>query len=100
MRSVLIDADRSAIRDQIEHYRLVGAIEKQRYFCWRTQPENETGSGLIGLKDLAETLDARVIPGPYSTEHYGWLSSDRFSDLPSLLAAYLAAYASCRQVRT
>jgi hypothetical protein len=92
LRSVLINSDRAMIRSDVENHNLVGAIEKHRYFLWRKKRKDETGSGLVGRKDVAPLIGARVTPGPYTTARYGWLSSDRFTDLPSLLAGYLATH--------
>ena len=33
-----------------------------------------------------------AVGAPFRTEHYGLIASERCADLPSLLAAYLAAY--------
>jgi hypothetical protein len=95
-RIVLINADRSTVSKKTERLSLVAAIEKHRYFHWKTQRSEEDGSGLIGLKTLAPTLGAAVEDGPYLTQNYGCFSSSSSRDLPSLLAHYLTAHAGSR----
>ena len=68
---------------------LAAAIEKHRYFQWKTQRSREHGLGLIGLREVAARSGARVVEGPYSTAKYGCLSSPLIPDLPALLASYL-----------
>lgn len=91
-RVILVNADRATVRTNVERFDLVSAIEKHRYFCWRTQREDEEGSGVIGLKTVAERIGATVMNGPYTSARYGWLSSAAADDLPSLLAAYLKGH--------
>lgn len=89
-RVIAINADRSSVLDELEQHQLAGAVEKQRYFRWRTAPANEKGGGLFGRKAIAEVLEARL-EKPFQTEAYGLFASSRYPDLPSLVAGYLAA---------
>lgn len=99
-RIILVEADRSNIMKQVETYQLAAAIEKQRYFLWRTDRAAERGDGLVGRRDVAARMGARVATGPYTSAHYGLLASDSAADLPGLLAAYLSAYAEIAPVST
>jgi hypothetical protein len=91
MRVIAIASGRSYIMKQVEAQRLAGAVELHRYFQWTAHPERERGEGLVGRKDLAERLHARLVSGPYTSANYSWLASDTVKDLPSLIAAYLVA---------
>lgn len=94
-RVILINADRSDVLDELEQHRLAGAIEKHRYFQWRTQRDTDTGRGLFGHKDVAAAIDV-TLAGAFETEHYGLFMKSPYPDLPSLLAAYLAAHERAR----
>lgn len=91
-RVILINADRSSVRSMLERDRLACAVEKHRYFTWRTQRSEETGDGLYGRKEVALRMGATIAAGPPPTEHYGLLSSATQRDLPSLIARYLDIY--------
>lgn len=93
-RAVLINADRAFVLKNLEEYSLVAAVEKQRYFRWRTNPSAETGEGVFGQKRLAEKIQATATPGPFTTERYVLLRTDQSSNLVALLARYLVAYAA------
>jgi hypothetical protein len=75
---------------------LAGAVEEQQYFQWRThrtQGPRERALGLVGRKDVAEQIGARVMmTGPYTSERYGALIIDQPGTLITLLAVYLRAY--------
>ena len=88
-RIVFIGADRATAAKKVEEFGLAAAIEKHRYFQWKTQRSREHGLGLIGLREVAARSSARVVEGPYSTANYGCLSSPLIPDLPALLASYL-----------
>jgi hypothetical protein len=89
-RVVLINAQRGSLFRQLEPRRLAGAIEERRYFNWRKERGEESGSGLVGRKDVARRIGATIVHPHYSTEHYAELSHPRCRDLPELLALYLA----------
>jgi len=91
-RVILMNTNGATVRDYLEHYGLVAAIEWHRYFRWQTARDRETGRGVIGRKDLAAACDA-TLTGYYDTDHYDTLASGRHPDLPTLLAAYLRAHA-------
>lgn len=90
-RSILINADRSTVLRKLEELQLAGAVEKQRYFRWRTARDEEDGAGLFAKKPLASVIGGSLAPGPFQTPHYGLVGRSEHQDLPSLLAAYLAA---------
>ena len=90
-RSILINADRSTVLRQLEELQLAGAVEKQRYFRWRRSRDEEDGSGLFAKKPLVSTIGGSLAPGPFQTEGYGLVGRSEHQDLPSLIAAYLAA---------
>jgi hypothetical protein len=91
-RIVLINADRASVLEDVERYGLAAAIEKHRYFQWRTRRQEETGRGVFGRKDVAARLDGLHDTGYRETARYQLLASSRYPDLVSLLAAYLAAH--------
>jgi hypothetical protein len=92
-RIVAFDADRSTIMTTVERHSLAGAIEKHRYFQWYTRRGDDRGAGVIGRKDIAAAMQARTLGGPYTSEHYAMIASDTATDLVTLLAEYLTAYA-------
>lgn len=91
-RVVLVNADRASVLADLERHHLAGAIEKHRYFQWRTQRDAERGRGVFGRKDVAVQLDGMLDTGYQETADYALLASSRHTDLPSLLAGYLAAH--------
>jgi hypothetical protein len=91
-RIISIDEDRSSIVKNVEQYGFAGAVEKHRYFMWRTQRDSERGDGLVGRKTVAPRMSARVLGGPYTSANYAMLASDTARDLPGLIAEYLKAY--------
>ena len=95
-RAIVVNANRSSVLSRLERERPAGAIEQHRYFLWRTQPSQESGSGLFGRKEVITPMGAALVPGPFQTEHYGLMSSDSHQDLPSLVAGYLSFYDDLR----
>ncbi len=91
-RIIAFEEDRSTIMETAEAFRLAAAIEKHRYFQWSRRRAEERGYGLVGRKDVAERMGARLVGGPYTSAHYGLLASDAADDLIGLLAGYLRAY--------
>ncbi len=89
-RVVLVNAERGCLFRQLEPHRLAGAIEERRYFNWCTSRDEETGSGVLGRKDVAQRIGATIVRPYYSTQHYAGFSHPRCHDLPELLALYLA----------
>jgi hypothetical protein len=43
----------------------------------------------VGKRDVAARMQARIVSGPYTSEHYGLIASDTARGLPGLLAEYL-----------
>ena len=91
-RIVAFDQDRSGIVQRIERAGFAAAVEKHRYFQWHSQPDTDRGSGLIGRRDIAARMPARIVDGPFTGAHYGAIASETARDLPALIAAYLEAY--------
>jgi hypothetical protein len=77
---------------RVEQHGFVATVEKQRYFEWRARREAERGYGLVGKKDVAARIPARIVSGPYTSARYGMIASDTARDLPSLIAEYLKAH--------
>jgi len=92
-RIIALYEDRSMIMKKVEAFSLAAAVEKQRYFEWCTRRSDERGFGLVGRKDVAARMGARVMSSPYTSTHYAALASDAAPDLVALIAAYLTAYA-------
>ena len=90
-RTILINADRASIRQEMEIYHLAAAVEEHRYYRWCRQQDQENNRGLLGRKDVAERMGATLLKSPFTTEHYGEFSHPRCQDLPGLLVTYLAA---------
>ncbi len=94
-RAILLDVDRSSILRWLETFRFAGAVEKHRWFEWVMRRGEETGGGLHGRRDLAAAIGGTCAgSGPFVSDHYCLLRSDRYTDLPSLLVGYLAAVAA------
>jgi hypothetical protein len=93
-RIISFDEDRADVMKRLEQHGFAGAVEKHRYFQWYAQPDKERGYGLIGRKDVAARMAARIPSGPYTSERYGILASDAARDLPGLIAEYLKAHDS------
>lgn len=91
-RVVAINEHRGDIMHSIETHDLVAAIEQHRYFEWRTRRWAERGDGVVGRKDVAVHMHARVVSGPYTSPRYGLVAIDAAPDLVSLLATYLIAH--------
>jgi hypothetical protein len=96
-RVVLINADRSNVLQRLEERGLAAAIEKHRYYLWRTQRQHENGGGVFGRKEVAARLGATFSAGSFESKHYGLLSSEGYKDLPSLLVSYLVAYSEIQE---
>lgn len=92
-RIVAFDEDRSSIMKNVEALNLAAAVEKQRYVAWRMGRTDERRIGVVGRKDVAEHMGARVLSGPYTSARYAGLADDAPGDLIALLADYLRAYA-------
>lgn len=92
-RMVLLNADRSNVIALLEQHRLAAAIEKHRFFLWRTRPNLDVGYGLYGLRAVAQAMGAETY-GPISQhgERYCELGSPRYANLAALLVGYLDAY--------
>jgi hypothetical protein len=91
-RVVLINVNRSEVPHDLERYQLAAAVEKDRYFRWQHERARDSGRHLYGRKDVGRRIGATWPGGGWESESYGLLSSDRYPDLPGLLAGYLAAY--------
>lgn len=91
-RIIAFDEDRASIMKRVEQLGFAAAVEKQRYFEWTTRPDDDRGYGLVGRKDVAARMPARIATGPYTSPRYGLLASDTARDLPALIAEYLRAY--------
>jgi hypothetical protein len=93
-RIILINADRSTVQESLELHQLACAVEKHRYFEWRTRRSEDTGQWLFGRKDVVCRMGFTLSSGPPPTEHYGLIETSDEKDLPSLIARYLQVYAS------
>jgi hypothetical protein len=92
-RILLLNADRSAVLDLLERYRLVGAVTQQRYFDWLHHRDRESGGGLYGLKSVGLQLGAVCSPA-FHSQDYCLLGGTPAADLPSLVVAYLEHYSN------
>ena len=92
-RLLLMNADRSAVLDLLERYKLAGAVTQQRYFDWLHHRDRESGGGLYGLKSVGQQLGA-VCSRAFESENYCLLGSGSPGDLPSFLVAYFERYSA------
>lgn len=91
-RTIILEVDRSNVFMLLERYGFAGAIEKQRWFQWRIQPDQESGGGLHGLRELAPAIGGSCFDAQaFQSEHYCILRSNRYADLPALIVGYLEA---------
>lgn len=74
---------------------VAGAILAMRYVLWLTERADDFGSGIFGLRSVADVIGARCADSEYLvTPQYCMIGAeDRFHSLPELLAAYLVGYA-------
>jgi hypothetical protein len=91
-RIIAFDEGRSYIMQRLEQHGFAGAVEMHRYFQWCTQRDRERGYGLVGKKDVAARMSARLPGLPFTSPHYGVIESSTARDLPGLIAEYLKAY--------
>ncbi len=89
-RAVVVNIDRSLVPGGLEDLQVLGAIEKHRYFMWLTERDTEDGSGLFARKEIAKGMGAEI-DFQYASDHYALVSCDRYKDLATLLAGYIAA---------
>lgn len=91
-RVIALDEGRAYVMKHVEQFGFAGAVEKHRYFQWRTQRDTERGYGLIGRKEVVARMSAHLPGLPYTSANYGVIESDTARDLPGLIAEYLRAY--------
>ncbi|MCL4295474.1 MAG: hypothetical protein KJ077_07090 [Anaerolineae bacterium] len=91
-RTIILEADRSNVLALLERYSFAGAVEKHRWFAWRNKPDQESGGGLHGRRELAPAIGGSCFEAKsFQSEHYCILRSDRYVDLPALIVGYLEA---------
>jgi hypothetical protein len=92
--TVLVDIVRTYALKDADRLSLAAVIETQQYLDWKDGNRQRRPSALCARKDIARTFGATWPEWqPLQTERYGWISHPAFPELPSLLAAYLTAYA-------
>ncbi|MGH3913101.1 MAG: hypothetical protein ACRDTC_06785 [Pseudonocardiaceae bacterium] len=81
--------------DRIGRLGVAGAILATRYVMWLTERDDDFGSGVFGLRDVADIIGAHCADSEYlATPQYCLIGAeDRYHSLPELLAAYLMGYA-------
>jgi hypothetical protein len=91
-RTLVLNGGRATLIQKLDQYRFAGGITTERYTAWLGNPANAEAAGLYGLRTIAEQLGAECSQGgPYPSERYCLMGSDRFVDLPALIVAYLEA---------
>jgi len=91
-RTILLEADRSNVFALLERHGFAGAVEKQRFFDWRTEPDQETGGGLHCRRDLVASVGGVCLDiASFQTKEYCVVLTDRYADLPSLIVGYAEA---------
>jgi hypothetical protein len=90
-RIVLLDVSWQKALEQLEKYRLAGAVDSLRLSEWLARPSSCTGP--FGLRYLTKSLGASCVPLPsFCSARYCLLESKYHRGMPHLLANYLAAY--------
>jgi hypothetical protein len=93
-RVFLLNANRLNVLNLLESYNLAGAIEQNRYFQWRHNPNSDRGSGIYGLKELAASMGSEsASAGPFASERYCVFYDARPGGLPQALIDYWGLYA-------
>ena len=82
--------------DRLEEWHLAGGIDRRRYDMWRHDRSNEGGGGLVGLAEVAARMGVAAPDGGFRSARYFPLYSQRYRDLPELLAAYIETFADMR----
>jgi hypothetical protein len=90
-RIVAFDEDRAHVMQTVEAFDLAAAVESHRYWTWR-QGTDDRPYALVGRKDVAERMGARLVDSPYTSARYSAIASDAARNFIGLLAAYLRAY--------
>jgi len=94
-RTILLDADGSNVFSLLERHRFAGAVGKQRFFAWCTEPDQETGGGLHCRRDLVAAIGGACLDiASFQTAGYCVVVTDRYTDLPSLIVGYAEALAA------
>ena len=91
-RTILLDADRSNVFGLLERYGFAGAVEKHRFFEWRSDPSHDSGGGLHCRRELIGAVGGVCLDlESFQTEHYCVVRTDRYATLPALLVGYAQA---------
>ena len=91
---VALGLDRSRVVRRSVQLRLAAAVETEEYSSW-VHGYARRPAAIYGRTDVAPAIGAVASTDPaQSGDGYARLSHPELTDLPSLLAAYLAAYAA------
>lgn len=91
-RVVLMQPDAGLVLTNLERFGCAGAVAKRHYMDWLMNSDESLRIGLYGLRSIGAELGAEC-SAAFASEHYCYLTSDRFDDLPSLVVGYLEAVA-------
>lgn len=93
-RMILVNtAGPPACVERLDELGLAGAIPRGRYSQWQHRRAKEGGGGLFGLRVVADRMGAASFLGSMSAT-YRDIYSERYRDLPELVAAYIEAFAA------
>ena len=100
-RTIIVNSDGPpACVRRLDELGLAGAIPRGRYSQWQHHRAKEGGGGLFGLRTVADRMGAGSFLGSMSAR-YRDICSERYRDLPELVAAYIEAFAAmwrhCRE---
>ena len=93
-RVMVVNSDRPpACVERLDRLGLAGAIPRDRYLQWLHRRAKEGGGGLFGLRTVADRMGTASFLGSMSAT-YRDIHSERYRDLPELVAAYIEAFAA------
>ena len=92
-RTLVLNGGRATLIQKLDQYRFAGGITTERYTAWLGKSANaEAGRFVRPAHDRRAARGGRFSQGgPYPSERYCLMGSDRFVDLPALIVAYLEA---------
>jgi hypothetical protein len=94
LRTIIVNSvGPPACVERLDELGLAGAIPRRRYSQWQYDRATEGGAGLFGLRAVADRMGAASVLGSMSAS-YRDIYSERYRDLPELVAAYIEAFAA------
>jgi hypothetical protein len=93
-RTIIVNSDGPpACLERLDRLGHAGAIPRGRYSHWQHRRAKDGGGGLFGLRAVADRMGTGSLGG-YMSPRYRDIYSERYRDLPELVAAYIEAFAA------